>query len=203
MVVIATSAQAQASAVGHAILSILVGESRAPFCHLAQDVVDQALGNASDCSHAGFRIVGGYQFAEHFSMQAGVMHAGSYVRSVPYQGSDMLTASADLNVVEADLVAHVPFLPFARLDLAAGLDESAFNTALSTAGGSALPAGQRNPVNVRRLGATLAADLEFRISEHTSLFAGYHAYVRAGSSRVIGSAAGTASLLGAGVSFQF
>ncbi|MBS0394413.1 MAG: outer membrane beta-barrel protein [Proteobacteria bacterium] len=195
---------AQVVSEGRGSLSLLVGEGSAPLGAVATDVVaGSRSGSEPTIHHAGYRITGGYQFATYVAFEAGIAHIGTFDRRAAYAAGDQLEAQTDFNAIETDLVAKWPFAQYARLDVQVGAAVTGLRTTLSTVSGSALPAGQQNPVNSKHLGAALGADLELRLSEHTSLLAGYHAYPLVGSSRLVGSASGTLSLLAAGVHFEF
>ena len=107
------------------------------------------------------------------------------------------------HAIEATVVGRVPLARDARLDVLIGVARTALNTTLSTLAGSSLPSAQPDPVDVRRFGATFGADAEWRLSEHTSLIIGYHAYPGVGSSRLVGTGNGTMTLLAGGVHFEF
>ena len=197
-------AAAQVSSQGRGQLTLMVGQGSGPIGGIASDVVNQSrTGPDSNMKHLGFRIVGGYQFADYASFEAGITHVGSFHSQASYLGTDQVQVATSFDAIEADVVGRVPFAPIARLDLTLGAVETGLNTSLSTASGSSLPAAQENPVNSKHFGVTVGIDLEVRLSNHTSLVAGLHAYPGVGSSRLIGSASGTVSLIGAGVHFEF
>jgi hypothetical protein len=114
-----------------------------------------------------------------------------------------MQAQTSFNAVEADVVAKIPFAPIARLDLTLGAVDTSLDTTLSTLYGSAIPLSQENPIDSRHVGITIGADVELRLSSNTSLIAGYHIYPDVGSTRLVGSANGTMSLLAVGVHFEF
>ena len=197
-------AQAQVTSQGRGQLTFTVGQGSGPLAGIATDVVNgERSGSEGSLKHLGFRITGGYQFADYFSFEAGVTHSGTFSSQAPYLGTDQMQAQTSFNAVEGDLVGKVPFAPVARLDLTLGAVETSLNTSLSTLYGSAISLSQENPINVKHFGFTVGADVELRLSVNTSLIAGYHAYPGVGSSRLVGSASGTMSLLAAGVHFEF
>ena len=198
------TAQAQVASQGRGNLTLIVGQGTAPVGGIPSDVVDQGrVAPRSDLKHIGFRVVGGYQFADFLSFEAGVTHIGMFSSQAAYLGSDQVVAQTSFDAIEANLVGKFPFAPNARLDLTLGAVETGLNTSLSTALGSALPITQRDPVNVKHFGITVGADLEWRLTAHTSLIAGYHAYPDVGSSRIVGSANGMVSLIAGGLHFEF
>jgi len=196
--------RAQVVSQGRGQLTFMVGQGSGPLGAIASDIVDQhhTTGQTNQ-KHAGFRIMGGYQFADHVSFEAGITHLGTFVSQVPYLTSDQLLAQTNFDAIEANLVGKIPFAPDARLDVTVGAVRTALSTSISTLAYSALPSAQANPVNVRHYGVDLAADVEWRLSERTSLIVGYHAYPGVGSSRLIGSANGTMSIIAGGIHFEF
>jgi hypothetical protein len=199
-----TVAQAQVSSQGRGQLTFTVGQGSGPLAGIASDVVnDNRSGPEGNLKHLGFRVTGGYQFADYFSFEAGLTHSGTFSSQAPYLLTDQLQAQTTFNVVEADVVGKIPFAPIVRLDLTLGAAETSLDTSLSTFYGSAIPLSQENPVNVRHLGITIGADIELRLSANSSLIAGYHAYPGVGSSRLVGSASGTMSMIAGGVHFEF
>jgi len=204
LLVAALPATAQVSSQGRGQLTFMLGQGSAPVGGIATDVVDQTRGSPeSTLKHLGFRIVGGYQFADYVSAEAGVTHLGPFRGRAPYLGTDQVLAETSLAAIEADLVGRLPFAPDFRLDFVLGAVAERLETQISTINGSALPFGQRTTVDAHHIGVTVGADLEWRLSDHTSLIAGYHAYPGVGSSRLVGSANGTLSLVAAGVHFEF
>jgi hypothetical protein len=157
----------------------------------------------SDTHANAFRLLAGYHFSEYFSVMAGVSHMGTLKSRAAYAQGDTLRADTSLNVLEADLVGHLPFASRGRVDFSAGLTETALHTTVSTAAGSALPVGEDGDQNVRRLGATAGLDVEWRLTDITSLLLGYHVYPRVGSSKLRDSASGSPGMLLAGVQFEF
>ena len=199
-----TVAQAQVTSQGRGQLTLTVGQGSGPLAGIATDVVDgYRSGSEGSLKHLGFRITGGYQFADFFSFEAGITHSGTFSSQAPYLVTDQMQAQTSFDAVEADLVGKIPFAPIARLDLTFGAVGTGLNTTLSTANGSAIPAAQENPLNSKHFGITVGADVELRLSANTSLIAGYHAYPGVGSTRLVGSASGTMSMLAAGVHFEF
>lgn len=204
LLVAAASAHAQASSQGRGQLSFMVGQGSAPIGGIASDVVNQNhSAPESTLRHLGFRLVGGYQFAEYFSAEAGVTHLGRFSSRAPYLSADEVVAETSLVALEADLLGRLPIAPNLRLDLVLGAVAEGLETQLSTAHGSALPAGQRSLVDTNHLGVTFGADLEWRLTENTSLIFGYHAFPNVGSDTLIGSAKGTLSLIAGGVHVEF
>jgi Outer membrane protein beta-barrel domain len=198
------SVHAQLSSQGHGQLAFMLGQGSGPFSGLASDVVNQNHdAPEGTLKHSGFRITGGYQFADFFSAEAGITHLGPFRSRAPYLSGDEVIAEASLVALEADLVGRLPFAPNFRLDLTLGAVTDRLETQLSTAYGSALPVGQRTTVDSHHFGITLGADLEWRVTEITSLIIGYHAYPDVGTNTLIGSAKGTLSLVAAGVHFEF
>jgi len=197
-------AAAQVASQGRGQLTFTLGEGAGPVGNIAGDVVDQSrAAHEGTLRGFGFRLLAGYQYADFFSFEAGVMHVGPLRSRAGYLGTDQVVAEASLSAVEADLVGRVPFAPDGRIDLTLGAAGTALRTTLATVAGSALPIGQRSTVDERRLGVTIGADVEWRLSDDVSLLAGYHAYPGVGSHRVIGSGNGTMSLIAAGVHFEF
>jgi Outer membrane protein beta-barrel domain len=200
----ATCVQAQVSSQGRGQLTFMVGQGSGPLGGIANDVVDQShTASESTLKHVGFRFTGGYQFADYFSAEAGITHLGPFRSRAPYLSADEVLAEASLVAIEGDLIGRLPFAPNFRLDLTLGAVAERLETQISTTYGSSLPAGQRAPVDSHHFGVTVGADLEWRITENTSLMVGYHAYPEVGSSNLIGSAKGTLSLTAAGVHFEF
>jgi hypothetical protein len=199
-----TLAQAQVTSQGRGQLTFTVGQGSGPLAGIATDVVDdQRTGSEGNLKHLGFRVTGGYQFADFFSFEAGLTHSGTFSSQAPYLATDQMQAQTSFNAVEADLVGKIPFAPIARLDLTLGAVETSLDTTLSTLYGSAIPLAQENPIDSRHFGVTIGADVELRLSANTSLIAGYHVYPGVGSTRLVGSASGTMSMLAAGVHFEF
>lgn len=197
-------AQAQAASQGTGQLTFSLGRGSGPIGNIASDVLNQSRAAPSSALHAfGFRLGAGYQFADFVSFDVGITSVGSFRSRTTYLATDKLVADSKLTALETILVGRVPVAPNARIDLSLGAVLTSLATTLSTVSGSALPVGQQNPIDVRKIGVTFGADLEWRIGEHTSLIAGYHAYPGVGSKRVIGSASGTFSLIAGGIHFEF
>jgi hypothetical protein len=197
-------AEAQVSSVGRGMLTLMVGEGSGPFGNLADSIV-AGNNNAGSSSKSGaaWRVVGGYQFFEYLGAEAGIAQLTHMNTRAPYLGVDQIDANAVVQILEVDLVAHVPIAQMLRVDLSAGANVNSLQTSVSTEHGSAVPFGQNTAVDVRRYGFDAGADLELRVSDHTSLIAGVHLYPKVGSSLIVGSARGTAEILGAGVHFEF
>ena len=204
LLLLTASVQAQVSSQGRGQLTFALGQGSAPFGAIANDVVDQSH-TASDITvrHVGFRVVGGYQFADYVSAEAGITHVGPFRSRAPYLSTDEVIAEATMLAIEADLVGRLPFTPNFRVDLTLGAVTERIETQLSTSFGSALPPGQPAPVDSHHFGITLGADVEWRLTPVTSFMVGYHAYPDVGSNNLIGSAKGTLSLIAAGVHFEF
>jgi Outer membrane protein beta-barrel domain len=199
-----TSVQAQVSSQGRGQLTFALGQGSGPLGGIATDVVEQSHGApGTTLKHAGFRIAGGYQFADFVSAEAGITHLGPFRSRAPYLSTDEVIAEASLVAIEANLIGRVPLATNFRLDLTLGAMAERLETLVSSASGSALPPGQRSTVDSHHLGITLGADLEWRLTENTSLMVGYHAYPDVGSNNLIGSAKVTLSLIAAGVHFEF
>jgi Outer membrane protein beta-barrel domain len=199
----ASSVQAQVSSQGRGQLTFALGQASGPLGGLATDVVDQSRSPGATLKHTGFRIAGGYQFADFISAEAGITHLGPFRSRSPYLSTDEVIAEASLVAIEANLVGRVPLATSFRIDLTLGAIAERLETLISTASGSALPPGQRSTVDSHHLGITVGADLEWRLTENTSLMIGYHAYPDVGSNNLIGSAKATLSLIAAGVHFEF
>jgi hypothetical protein len=200
----ATSVQAQVSSQGRGQLTFMVGQGSGPMGGIASDVVDQShTAPENSLKHMGFRFVGGYQFADFFSAEAGITHVGPLRSRAPYLAADEVVAEASLVAVEADLLARLPFARNFRLDLTFGAVAERLETQLYTTYGSLLPVGQPATVDVHQFGITVGADLEWRFTDNTSFMLGYHAYPDVGSDTRIGSAKGTLSLIAGGVHFEF
>lgn len=195
---------AQVVSEGRGELTLTIGEGSGPLGGIPADVVaGQRTGSTETLRHLGFRFVAGYQFATHWGFAAGVTHAGHFVSDVAYGNADRLSASTTFDAIEADLVAKLPIAPVVRVDLTAGLAATGLKTNLATVLGSALPLTQPAAENSKHLNLTGGVDVELRISDHIAAIVGAHAYPHVGSSRLVGSASGTVSLLAAGVHFEF
>ncbi|GEM_PF-4768248 len=198
----AAPAVAQVVSEGKATLTLQGGLGYAPVGGIADQVV--GLPGSGGTRHAtAFRLMAGYQFAEQLSFDVGVAHVGTMSSSAPYNGTDVLGADVTLSVLEADLVGHIPVTPNSRVDLTAGIAESSLHTLVSTQQGSLLPPGESGDDNVRRLGPTLGADLEWRLGDVVSVMAGCHVYTRVGSPKLADSASGTVKLLLVGIHLEF
>jgi hypothetical protein len=199
----ATSVQAQVSSQGRGQLTFSLGQGSGQLGGLATDVVEQSRAPGTTLKHFGFRIAGGYQFADFVSAEGGITHLGPFRSRSPYLSTDEVIAEASLVAIEANLIGRVPVATNFRIDLTLGAIAERLETLISTASGSALPPGQRSTVDSHHLGVTLGADLEWRLTENTSLMLGYHAYPDVGSNNLIGSAKVTLSLIALGVHFEF
>lgn len=201
------NAMAQVISQGRGTLTLMVGQGSSPTGGVATEVAEQAPVPHITQHSFGWRLTGGYNFADFFSFEAGVARIGYAKSSAPYKPSpaiaDQVKAKTALNVVEANLVARAPLSQGFRVDLTLGLAETALDSSLSTALGSALPTGQANPVHARHFGYDAGIDGEWRLSENVSALVGYHAYPQAGSNTTIGSTRGTFSLLAAGLHMEF
>jgi hypothetical protein len=202
--VLIAPARAQVSSEGKGTLTLEVGHGSAPGGSIATQVVDQATTASHVDAHAnGFRLVAGYHFAEQLTVEVGLAHLGSLASSAPYLGTDRLSSSSSMIVVEGDLVANIPVAPRARFDFTAGATVTGLHTTLSTLSGSGFPPGVTGDQNVRRFGATVGADFEWRLGDVTSIIIGYHFYNRVGSSRLLDSQGGNASGIFGGMHFEF
>jgi len=201
----ATSAQVVSE--GRGTLTMMVGQGSSPVGGVATEVADQTFVPKITQHSIGWRVMGGYNFADFLSFEAGVARVGYAKSSAPYVPvagvQDQVNAKTALNVIEANLVARAPLARGFRLDFTLGLAETSLDTSLSTQLGSALPSGQSNPVHARHFGYDAGVDAEWMISDHLSAVVGYHAYPQAGSTSTIGSTRGTFSLLGAGIHMEF
>lgn len=198
-------AQAQVGTQGHAFLTLMAGQGGGPFGNLASDVAAGTSSSSPSKKNAlGWRIVGGYQFADYLGAQAGLARIGRIRSRANYvPAGDQVVAEATVNILEVSFVGRLPIAPHARIDVTAGGAETSVDTALYVTNGGFLPATQNTAPNVRRFGFTAGIDLEWQLTEHTSLLIGDHIYPRVGSSAIVGSARGTAQILGAGVNFEF
>lgn len=197
-------ARAQVASQGRGQLTFMLGQGSAPVGRIATDVVNQNRASGqSDVKHLGFRLLSGYQFADYLAAAAGVTRLGAFRARETYLGTDAVVAETNFTAIEANLIGRVPLAANWRVDLTLGLAAERLETRLSTKNGASLPSGQSTLVAPHHFGVTLGADLEWRLSERTSLLAGYHAYPSVGSSRRIGSANGTLTLAGVGVNFEF
>jgi hypothetical protein len=197
-------AQAQVGTQGHAFLTLMAGQGSGPFGSLASDVVaGTSSSSPATKSGVGWRMVGGYQFADYLGAQAGLARIGQIRTRANYGNSEQVVAEATVNILEVSFVGRLPIAPHARIDVTAGGAETSFDTSLYVTNGGALPVTQNSAPNVRRFGFTAGIDLEWQLTEHTSVLIGDHIYPRVGSSAIVGSARGTAQILGAGVNFEF
>jgi opacity protein-like surface antigen len=204
LVLSSAPAAAQVASQGRGQLTFSLGQGAGPVGNIAGDVVNQSRTESGGTLRGfGFRILAGYQFADFLSFEAGVTHTGPLRSRATYLGTDQVVADTSLSAIEADLVGRVPFAPSGRIDLTLGAVRTGLRTTLATVAGTALPLGQQSTVDARRFGVTIGADVEWRLSEETSLIAGYHAYPGVGSRRAVGSANGTMSLIAAGLHFEF
>jgi hypothetical protein len=204
LVALSVPARAQVASEGKGLLTLELGQGGAPVGGIASNVAGSGAPASRDVKHAFmFRFMAGYQFAEQLSFEVGVGHIGTMNSSAPYAVGDTLNAAASLVIVEADLIGHIPLTPGSRVDLTLGATDTALLTSLSTQNGSSLPVGQASTDNVRRFGATAAIDLEWRLSDVTSLIVGYHFYAHVGSPVLRDSASGTAKAILGGFKFEF
>lgn len=190
------------------MLSILFGEGTGPTGASAAEVVNGTSLPVLAQHGFGWRVSGGYNYADYFALEAAIARIGYLKSQAPYRLSstsvaDTLHSESVLSAVEFNLVGRLPLASRARVDITVGPAETSLNTTLSTQNGSGLPAGQSNPVHVRKFGFDAGFDAEWMWSEHVSLLAGYHMYPNAGSGRLPGSSSGTFSLLAAGVHIEF
>ncbi len=197
------AAHGQVASQGRATLSVEFGQGSGPSGAVAEEIVkQQALPNITQHS-VGWRIAGGYNYADHFGIETAISRIGYMKNSAPYLASDSLSTQTVLNVFSIDAVGRLPLTSHFRLDGLLGVAESALITDVSTALGSSLPVGQSNPVHVRRFGVDGGVNAEWRTSDHLSLLLGYHAYPNVGSSRVTGSANGLFSMITGGFHVEF
>ena len=206
-VLLPAGAEAQVVSQGRGTLTLLVGQGSSPVGGIATEVADQTRAPMATQHSVGWRVAGGYNFADFFAFEAGIGRIGYAKGSAPYKPSasvnDEVDAKTALNVIEANLVGRAPLARGFRLDFSAGLAETSLDSTLSTKLGSSLPFGQSNPVHARHFGYDAGVDAEWMVSEHVSALLGYHAYPQAGSSSTIGSTKGTFSLLGVGLHMEF
>ena len=200
---LALPCHAQVESQGHGELSLTFGQGSAPVGEIATDVVtQQRAASHSRLSQLAYRIVGGYQFADYVSAEAGLTHLGPLRSRASYAGTTHeVTAEAVFEAIEAVVVGHLPFAGSGRVDLSLGLVAGGLATQLTTAYG--LPAGQRNRINAHQLGLTTGADVEWRLGESIALIVGYHLYPDVGSKRLIGSSNGTLSVIAGGIHVEF
>lgn len=206
-VLLPAGAEAQVVSQGRGTLTMLVGQGSSPVGGIATEVADQTRAPMATQHSVGWRVMGGYNFADFFAFEAGVARIGYAKSSAPYTPSagvnDQVDADTALNVIEANLVGRAPVARGLRLDFSLGLAETSLDSTLSTKLGSSLPYGQSNPVHARHFGYDAGVDAEWMLSEHVSALLGYHAYPQAGSSSMVGSTKGTFSLLGVGMHMEF
>lgn len=199
-----TAARAQVSSIGKGLMTLELGRGSMPVGAIATQVADPGTDVPhSTASATAFRLLAGYHFAEYLSVEVGITHVGFMKSSAVYAGTDVLRAQTTLQVIEGDLVGHWPFARNARVDLSLGIAETGLHTTLATQNGTALPTGETGEQKVRRLGPTAGLDLEYRLTDTTSVLIGYHAYAHVGSPVLRDSASGTASTLFAGAHFEF
>jgi hypothetical protein len=202
--VAADRAAAQVSSESKGTVTLMVGEASAPIGGIPNQVASPGGPTPQSTQHAkGFRLAAGYNFAKFLSAEFALSYFGQYNRSVPYAAGDTLEAQSAIVAIEGDLVGRLPIAPFARVNLSLGIAETGLHTTLSTIFGTALPGNIPADENVRRFGPAGGAELEFRLSERSSLLVGYHGYAHVGSSRLAGSAAGRVGAILAGAHFEF
>jgi hypothetical protein len=199
----AAPAWAQLASEGKGTMTLEVGQASGPFGNIAAQTVDRDLLDHPTLHQTAFRLLAGYHFAEQLSIDVGLADLGNFKSSAPYAGTDTLKASSQLVIVEGELVARIPVTPNSRVDLTGGVCESGLNTSISTQNGSALPVGSSSSENVRRFGVTAGLDVEWRLSDVTSVILGYHLYTHVGSGAALESASGNASALFGGMHFEF
>lgn len=197
------AALAQIVSAGRATLTIDLGQGSGPAGGAAQEVASQQELPHVTKSTLGWRITGGYNFADYWGVETGITRIARISSSAPYLTTDQINAQSELTVFDVNLIGRIPLSSRARIDLMAGPAESSLYSSLSTALGSSLPSGQSNPVHVRRFGYDAGIDAEWMLSEHLSFLVGYHIYPNVGSARVIGSSNGNFSLLAAGIHVEF
>ena len=197
-------AAAQVSSEAKGTVTLMAGQAGAPVGGIPQQVADPGVPAPNSTLHAtAFRLVAGYHFAEFVSAEIGISHFGSFNSSTPYATIDTLQAQSSIIAAEADLVGHLPFASRGRVNVALGLAETALHTTLATTLGTTLPGGIPSDENVHRTGATAGVELEFRLTDMSSLLVGYHGYTHVGSGKLAGSASGQVNVILAGVHFEF
>jgi len=206
-VFLAPALHAQVVSQGRGVLTLMVGQGSGPVGNVASEVSQQTQLPQISQHSIGWRVAGGYNFADYFGTEAAVGRIGYIKNSAAYHPSagvtDQVRAETALNVIEVNLVGRVPLAQRLRADLTLGVAETSLDTSLSTQYGYALPTGQANPVTVRRFGYDAGIDGEWMAGEHLSLIVGYHAYPNVGSASTVGSAHGSFGLFGAGVHIEF
>ena len=201
----ALPAFAQAVSQGRGSLLFTVGRGAGPVGGIATNIVAGANVARESTLHAtGFRIGGGYQFADYFAAEVTLAHIGTLRSRAPFPPppTETLAAETEFTAIEAQLVARIPLADNVRLDLGAGAAATGLRTTLRTAQGSALPP-EPGTLNARRAGPTVGADVEWRLGESTSLIVGYHLYSHVGSSTIVGLASGNMTLIAAGLRLEF
>ena len=199
-------AQAQVVSQGRGVLTLQAGQGSGPTGAIAAEVAGQTQLPKITQHAIGWRVAGGYNFADYVGADAAISRIGYMKTSAPYHpggADDQVNATTVLNVIEANLVGRIPLAARARIDVTLGLAETSLDSTLSTQLGSSLPSGQSTTLGVRRFGYDAGIDAEWMLGEHLSLIVGYHEYPNAGSARVIGSANGPFGLLAGGVHVEF
>ena len=199
--------QAQVVSQGRGTLTLMVGRGGGPVGAVASEVANGTEEPKITQRSVGWRVAGGYNFADFVGFEAAISRIGYLKNQASYQPaanfSDQLHAATALNVVEANLVGRLPLTSGLRLDFTLGAAETSLDTTLSTQLGSSLPTGQANPIHVRRFGYDAGADAEWMLSDHLSALLGYHVYPNVGSNHTLGSANGTFSLVALGLHIEF
>jgi hypothetical protein len=199
----AQPAAAQIEELGRGHITIMFGEGTAPLGGSAASVVAGKNIESSDSHALGSRIVGGYQFATYIAAEAGFARIATLKSAAAYLTTDTIKSESIINVLEVDLVGHVPLASFFRIDLTAGGMIDWLTQNFHTVRGNLLPLDQPNPISIRRFGVTGGLDGEFRLSEHSAIILGIHVYPKVGSDAYVGSKNGTASIIGGGLHFIF
>ncbi len=203
LVLLSNPVEAQVVSQGRAFMTLLVGQADAPVGNYAAEAANQtALPNITQHS-VGWRISGGYHFADYFSLETAIARLGYLKSQAQYQAADTLKAQTTFNTIELNLIARVPLASHLRLDFTGGAAETSLNSTFSTQLGSGLPAGQANPAHIRNFGFDAGLDAEWMVSDHLSVIAGYHAYPNVTLSRLSGSGRGTFALPAVGLHIDF
>jgi len=201
--VLSVPSVAQVQSIGKGTLTLELGRASAPVGGIATQVASPGT-DASATAHANaFRFLAGYQFAQYLGVEVGIGRMGTFHSSAPYAGTDVLNAADSLVIIEGDLVGHLPFASRARLNLSVGISDTSLHTTFTTQNGTALALGQTAAETDHRLGATAGLDVEYRLTDVTSVLIGFHAYPHIGSSVLRDSASGTATAIFGGIHFEF
>ena len=111
-VLLPAGAEAQVVSQGRGTLTLLVGQGSSPVGGIATEVADQTRAPMATQHSVGWRVAGGYNFADFFAFEAGIGRIGYAKGSAPYKPSasvnDEVDAKTALNVIEANLVGRAP-----------------------------------------------------------------------------------------------